>query len=56
LLVAMCFDLSRHLDVVPQPIKDVERKANFWFYYHSILGVGLIFTIIQFSMYGFALF
>jgi hypothetical protein len=29
LLVAMCFDLSRHLDVVPQPIKDVERKANF---------------------------
>jgi hypothetical protein len=29
LLVAMHFNLSRHLDVVPQMIKDVERKANF---------------------------
>jgi hypothetical protein len=35
LLVAMCFDLSRHLDVVPQLIKDVGRKINFLFYYHS---------------------
>jgi hypothetical protein len=33
LLVAMCFDLSWHLDVVPQLIKDVERKTNFLFYY-----------------------
>jgi hypothetical protein len=29
LLVAMCFDLSQHLDVVPQLIKDVECKINF---------------------------
>jgi hypothetical protein len=29
LLVAICFDFSWHLDVVPQLIKDVERKINF---------------------------
>jgi hypothetical protein len=56
LLVAMCFDLSRHLDIVPQLIKDVERKDNFLFYYHSIRGMVLIFPIIQFPMYRFALF
>jgi hypothetical protein len=42
LLVAMCFDLSRHLDVVPQLIKDVERKIIF--YFTIILGVILIIT------------
>jgi hypothetical protein len=52
----MCFNLSRHLDIVPQLIKDVERKEKFLFYYHSILGMVLIFTIIQFPMYRFALF
>jgi hypothetical protein len=33
LLVAMCFDLSRHLDIVPQLIKDVERHFDFYSFY-----------------------